>query len=164
MDNNNVQTAVTETSSEDKSINIPVAQILIGAMATAALVLGVMNFRAKEEKIRVVDLAGIAKTYQEQAKQQGLQDGISNEQRGQILQNLQAKMNTLQQVIMEYTNECQCNVFVKSAIVGRSNNVEDISTEIAQRINKRVPESAVVTSSTPTTENSTPIPTSASGK
>lgn len=120
--------------------------VLVGVIALAALLMGGLSLWQlyKSSHVpHVVDLAGISRTYQEQAKNQGLQEGISNEQRGQILQNLQAKMNTLEQVIQAYATECQCNLYVKSAIVGRY-EVKDVTREIMRRIDQKVPGTAVV--------------------
>ncbi|EMT1963666.1 hypothetical protein QLK61_002220, partial [Neisseria gonorrhoeae] len=82
--------------------------------------------------------------YREQAKNQGLQNGISDRQRAAILQNYQAKMNTLQQVIEEKVIRCGCNIFVKSALVGRNTEVVDVTADIMKELDKRVPATAVV--------------------
>lgn len=138
---------------------------LIAVTVIACLALGLNlwdKFKPGQQDIRVLDLAGISLTYQQQAKNQGLQDGITNEQRAAILQNYQAKMNTLQQVVQEYVQECSCNIFVKSALVGRNNKVEDITTEIMSRLDKRIPASATVTTSQMPTPNA-PLPSTAEG-
>ena len=141
---NTVNTA-PEKNPEDNGVEVSLGSLVIGAISIAALGLGVWNFMKTNEKpVHIVDLAGISMTYQEQAKNQGLQNGISDQQRAAILQNYQAKMNTLQQVIEEKVIQCGCNIFVKSALVGRNTEVVDITADIMKELDKRIPATAVV--------------------
>lgn len=133
----------------EKTINLPLLPFIAIILSIIAIAISGWSWSQTKQQKHVVDLAEISRVYQEQAKQQALQEGITNEQRGQILQVLQAKMNTLQQVINEYVLECQCDVFVKSAIVGRSENVTDATQEIFQRVDKKIPAAATVTTQQP---------------
>lgn len=141
---NTVNTA-PEKNPEDNGVEVSLGSLVIGAISIAALGLGVWNFMKTNEKpVHIIDLAGISMTYQEQAKNQGLQNGISDQQRAAILQNYQAKMNTLQQVIEEKVIQCGCNIFVKSALVGRNTEVVDITADIMKELDKRIPATAIV--------------------
>ncbi|MRN39286.1 hypothetical protein CRG49_008795 [Neisseria sp. N95_16] len=131
----------------EETESISLVQILIGLMAATAFGLSLWNtFKPSEKSIHIIDLAGISMNYQQQARNQGLQDGITEQQRSAILANYQAKMNTLQQVIEEKVRECGCNIFVKSALVGRYENVIDLTGDVMAELDKRIPASAVVTS------------------
>lgn len=145
------QDEIMETSSqsaiESESNGAFIWLVIVTLIACISLGLNLWDkFMPRKSDIHVLDLAGISLHYQEQAKNQGLQEGITNEQRAAILQNYQAKMNTLQQVVQEYVQECACNIFVKSALVGRDEKVKDITSEIMARLDKRIPTSATVTS------------------
>lgn len=124
------------------------AFVLIAVLIGAGYLLFSGSFKT-EKQVHIVDLAEITRIYQEQAKQQGMQEGVSNEQRALILQNLQNKMQSLQAAIDEYVVECECNVFVKSAIVGRSKNVVDASQIIMHQVEKKVAQSPVLTQQPP---------------
>lgn len=124
------------------AINVSVLALILAITALAWSAYS--YFWPAKQTIHIVDLAGISRTYQEQARNQGLQQGISNEQRAQILQNLQARMNTLQQAVNEFVSECGCNVYVKSALVGRDESVVDVTAEIVKRVEAKVPASAAV--------------------
>ena len=136
--------AIQEDVSE-KTVNLPLLPLIAIGLSIIAIAISGWSWSQANQQKHIVDLAEISRVYQEQAKQQALQDGISNEQRGQILQVLQAKMNTLQQVINEYVLECGCDVFVKSAIVGRSENVVDVTREIVLRVDQKIPATATIT-------------------
>ncbi|HFA6171506.1 TPA: hypothetical protein ACFJN3_000721 [Neisseria gonorrhoeae] len=141
----NTANTAPEKNPEDNGVEVSLGSLVIGAISIAALALGVWNFMKTHEKpVHIVDLAGISMTYREQAKNQGLQNGISDRQRAAILQNYQAKMNTLQQVIEEKVIRCGCNIFVKSALVGRNTEVVDVTADIMKELDKRVPATAVV--------------------
>ena len=141
----NTANTAPEKNPEDNGLEVSLGSLVIGTISIAALGLGVWNFMKTNEKpVHIVDLAGISMTYQEQAKNQGLQNGITDQQRAAILQNYQAKMNTLQQVIEEKVIQCGCNIFVKSALVGRGNNVVDITSDVMKELDKRIPASSVV--------------------
>ena len=125
---------------ETAESNGPFGLVLIAVcFSVVALALATWNIWGnKVETYRVVDLAEISKFYQEQAREQGLKDGVTNEQRGMILGRLQAQMGALKAVTEDYAKECDCTLFVRSAIVADNGNSIDVSNEIVTRINKAV--------------------------
>lgn len=137
--------SATQEDVSEKTINLPLLPLIAIGLSIIAIAISGWGWSQANQQKHIVDLAEISRVYQEQAKQQALQDGISNEQRGQILQVLQTKMNTLQQVVNEYVLECGCDVFVKSAIVGRSENVVDVTREIVLRVDQKIPATATIT-------------------
>lgn len=142
---------------EAKTVNIPVVAILALVVACASLFMSWQQSRqASKQSIKVVDLAEMSRFYQEQARQQGLKDGVTAEQRAQILQTLQMKMNVLQKTVDEYVHSCGCNIWVKSAIVGRNEQVEDITPIIMGLVDKQIAQSTPILSNPPAT--SLPIP------
>ena len=120
--------------------------LILGAVcfSVAAIALAAWSLWGnKPEQYRVVDLAEISKFYQEQAREQGLKEGVTNEQRGMILGRLQSQMNTLKSVTDAYAKECDCTLFVRSAIVADNGKSLDVSNEIVSRINKAVEATAI---------------------
>lgn len=120
--------------------------LILGAVcfSVAAIALAAWSLWGnKPEQYRVVDLAEISKFYQEQAREQGLKEGVTNEQRGMILGRLQSQMNTLKSVTDAYAKECDCTLFVRSAIVADNGKSIDVSNEIVNRINKAVEATAI---------------------
>ena len=120
--------------------------LILGAVcfSVAAIALAAWSLWGnKPEQYRVVDLAEISKFYQEQAREQGLKEGVTNEQRGMILGRLQSQMNTLKSVTDAYAKECDCTLFVRSAIVADNGKSIDVSNEIVSRINKAVEATAI---------------------
>ena len=120
--------------------------LILGAVcfSVAAIALAAWSLWGnKPEQYRVVDLAEISKFYQEQAREQGLKEGVTNEQRGMILGRLQSQMNTLKSVTYANEKECDCTLFVRSAIVADNGKSIDVSNEIVNRINKAVEAAAI---------------------
>lgn len=135
-----------ETQKEDEIHSKSFYKVLGGAVLTAIVIGGAyvaFSLQEAKSKYHIVDLAGITRTYQEVAKQQALQDGISNEQRGQILDNLQKKMTLLEQTINEAAKDCKCNIFVKSAIVGQF-DIQDVTAEIMAKVDEKAKQNPVV--------------------
>ena len=128
-------------NSESSTYNLVLGAVCfsVAAIALAAWSL----WGNKPEQYRVVDLAEISKFYQEQAREQGLKEGVTNEQRGMILGRLQSQMNTLKSVTDAYAIECDCTLFVRSAIVADNGKSLDVSNEIVSRINKAVEATAI---------------------
>ena len=128
-------------NSESSTYNLVLGAVCfsVAAIALAAWSL----WGNKPEQYRVVDLAEISKFYQEQAREQGLKEGVTNEQRGMILGRLQSQMNTLKSVTDAYAKECDCTLFVRSAIVADNGKSLDVSNEIVSRINKAVEATAI---------------------
>ena len=128
-------------NSENSTYNLILGAVCfsVAAIALAAWSL----WGSKPEQYRVVDLAEISKFYQEQAREQGLKEGVTNEQRGMILGRLQSQMNTLKSVTDAYAKECDCTLFVRSAIVADNGKSLDVSNEIVSRINKAVEATAI---------------------
>lgn len=140
---------MSSTESENRDFRNPesdkVEKVDIPLTALIALLLAVVglawqfwsSMKHTGQVIHTVDLAAIVKTYQNEAKQRAFTDGTTDEQRAQILQNMQQKMNAMQQTIDLYAAECACNIWVKSALVGSgSGDVLDVTQEIMQRIGK----------------------------
>ena len=135
------QTNQDKENSESSTYNL-----ILGAVcfSVAAIALAAWSLWGnKPEQYRVVDLAEISKFYQEQASEQGLKEGVTNEQRGMILGRLQSQMNTLKSVTDAYAKECDCTLFVRSAIVADNGKSLDVSNEIVSRINKAVEATAI---------------------
>ena len=128
-------------NSESSTYNLVLGAVCfsVAAIALAAWSL----WGNKPEQYRVVDLAEVSKFYQEQAREQGLKEGVTNEQRGMILGRLQSQMNTLKSVTDAYAKECDCTLFVRSAIVADNGKSIDVSNEIVNRINKAVEAAAI---------------------
>ena len=146
MEQPNQDQSKNEVAEERGEERLPLMPALAVAFSLVAIGLGFWNMLKPQsgEVIRTLNLSGISIKYQEQAKNQALQDGLSNEQRAAILQHYQMKMNTLQQTIQEYVQSCGCNVFVQSALVGRNQEVVDITPEIMSRLEAKIPASATV--------------------
>lgn len=137
--------AAYQEINEAKTLNIPITAILALLLSMGAMFLSWQNRQQiQQNSIKVVDLAEISRFYQEQARQQGLKDGVSAEQRAQILQVLQFKMNSLQKAIDEYVQSCACNIWVKSAVVGRNQQVEDVTPIIMSLVDKKITQSGFI--------------------
>lgn len=137
----NIQAAQAE---KHETIQIPVVAIVALLLSIGAMFMSWQNRQNIPQNIKVVDLAEMSRFYQEQARQQGLKDGVSEAQRAQILQTLQFKMNVLQKTVDEYVQSCHCNIWVKSAIVGRNQQVEDITPMIMDLVNGKVAQAGLM--------------------
>lgn len=147
---------------QDKhEVQVPVTAIIalvlvLGSLAWQAW----MFFKPNNQTIYTVDLAAIVKTYQNEAKQQAFKEGVTDEQRAVILQNMQQKMNILQQTIDLYAAECACNIWVQSALVGSGySDVQNISDDIVRRINHVVQAKPIVPPKTTDTMPPSPLST-----
>lgn len=132
-------TPVAEIEADSKTVNVPVTAIIALVLAAIAFAISAYQFMGKgKAEVHTVDLMEITRIYQEQARNQGLREGITPEQQGAILEQLQKRMTLLQSVIDQYAADCQCNVYVKSAIVGRHNTI-DASKTITDMVERQLP-------------------------
>lgn len=135
--------------SEDAPSHINKVLIVICILILALALFGLGKLFISKYKIstyHVIDLAEISRHYQDQARQKGMGEGVTNEQQAQALTTLQNQMSALKTVTEDYAKNCNCAVFVKSAIVAAPNDqVVDISNEVVNVINQMTMQAAFTT-------------------
>ncbi len=93
-------------------------------------------FSGQSSAFKTVDLMKLSESFKSEAKEQALKEGVTDDERLQILKKYEAQMNAVQDAINTEAESCKCTILVKSAIVADATNIPDITDQIMEQIKK----------------------------
>ena len=129
------QTTQSENKKNDSKSTLIIWISVIGIAAVLGCIVAKFVFLGSSgSKYKVVDLYRITEAQKNEARQLVLKDGVTEDQMGAILEDVQKKMNKIERLVQEEASTCNCTIFVKSAIVADTYQPEDITDRILEKL------------------------------
>lgn len=123
-----------KSENEEKKSPMYFIAIIGVILLLVALIAKYTLFTDKQSAFIKVDLLAITSVLKDEARSAGLKDGVTEAQRGLILEGLQKQMNRINPILQEEAKKCRCAILVQSAIVAEGSGMPDITQSVLNKI------------------------------